>query len=433
MNSSSSTPNQIPPKTTLRTGFATNAALQPAALALSIGTRTWTYAEADQLARRWAARLCDAAGGRPSRVGVFGCRCETSYLGVLAALYAGATFVPLNPRYPNERTRAMLELADVDAVLVDAEAVKQLGEVLRALPRPPQVLSPGIERHDAPCAIAFGRAELARAMPLTDLPAVGAEDDAYLLFTSGSTGRPKGVPISHRNVTAFLGVNQRRYQLTPADRLTQTFDLTFDLSVFDLFMAWGAGAAVCSLQPIELHAPFRFLEKHCVTVWFSVPSVAALMTRRRSLRPGVLPTLRWSLFCGEALPRSLAEAWQLAAPHSTIENLYGPTELTIACSAYRWDPMRSPAECVHELVPIGHVYDGLYDLVVDERCRPVAPGEVGELCVGGPQPSLDIGARLSSPPSACSSTLESATTAPATSFGARWAARSSTSAATISR
>jgi amino acid adenylation domain-containing protein len=210
-------------------------------------------------------------------------------------------------------------------------------------------------------------------------------DDAYLLFTSGSTGRPKGVPIAHRNVTAFLEHNQRRYQLTSADRLSQTFDQTFDLSIFDLFMAWNAGAAVCSLQPIQLLAPFRFLEQHRVSVWFSVPSVAALMQRQGTLRPGSLPTLRWSLFCGEALPASTAEAWQAAAPQSIVENLYGPTELTIACSTYRWDPVRSPAECVQGLVPIGRVYDGLRELIVDDQQRPVGPGEVGELCVAGPQ------------------------------------------------
>jgi amino acid adenylation domain-containing protein len=214
---------------------------------------------------------------------------------------------------------------------------------------------------------------------------VAPDDIAYLLFTSGSTGAPKGVPVTHANVRAFLAANQERYRLTPDDRLTQTFDQTFDLSVFDLFMAWEHGARVCAMEPIEILAPFRYLERNGITVWFSVPSVAAMLRKRGALRPGTMPTLRWSLFCGEALPRATAEAWQAAAPGSAVENLYGPTELTIACTAHRWDPATSPAACVHDNVPIGRPYPGLHTLVVDEELTPVPDGETGELCVAGPQ------------------------------------------------
>src|SRR5205085_6319520 len=142
----------------------------------------------------------------------------------------------------------------------------------------------------------FGCEDIAGSPPLTVLPEFTPDDTAYLLFTSGSTGLPKGVPITHGNVRAFLKVNLERYALTPQDRLTQTFDQTFDLSIFDLFMAWESGACVCSMQPIELLSPFRFLEEHGVTLWFSVPSVAALLMKRSALIPNSMPTLRWSLF-----------------------------------------------------------------------------------------------------------------------------------------
>lgn len=166
------------------------------------------------------------------------------------------------------------------------------------------------------------------------------------------------MPVTHGNVRAFLDAAQQRYQLTSQDRLSQTFDQTFDLSVFDLFMAWEHGARVCAMDSLELLAPFNYLERNGITVWFSVPSVAAVLNKRDALTPGRMPTLRWSLFCGEALPRQLAEAWQAAAPNSTVENLYGPTELTIACSVHRWDPATSPQLCVHDNVPIGEVFPG---------------------------------------------------------------------------
>ncbi|MEU6669816.1 amino acid adenylation domain-containing protein [Streptomyces sp. NPDC046727] len=369
----------------LGAGFRRHAADAPDRPALVVGGRILSYGECDDIARRWAARLVDAAGRRVVRVGVFGHRSRTSYLGVLAALRAGAGFVPLNPRFPVRRTRDMMERAELDAIIADDAAAEQLPELLAGLARPPAVLLPGSARPELPGVRLMSGTDLAAAAPLADPVTAGPDDLAYLLFTSGSTGAPKGVPITHGNARAFLDHNQQRYGIEPADRFSQTFEQTFDLSVFDLFMAWEHGAAVCAMDPIELISPARYLERNEVTVWFSVPSVAAVLRKRDALRPGSMPTLRWSLFCGEPLPRASAEAWQAAAPHSTVENLYGPTELTIACAVHRWDPVVSPGLCVHDNVPIGQPYPGLHPLVVDEALRPVGDGAVGELCVAGPQ------------------------------------------------
>ena len=150
-------------------------------------------------------------------------------------------------------------------------------------------------------------------------------------------------------------------------------------------MAWERGACVYALEPLDLLAPSRFARKHELTVWFSVPSIPALMRRKNFLKPGVFPTLRWSLFCGEPLPQQTARAWQEAAPASRLENLYGPTELTIACLVYRWDAERSPAECVNVIVPIGRPYPGLGVALLEEELRPLPDGEAGELAVAGPQ------------------------------------------------
>jgi acyl-coenzyme A synthetase/AMP-(fatty) acid ligase len=97
------------------------------------------------------------------------------------------------------------------------------------------------------------------------------------------------------------------------------------------------------------------------------------------------PQLRLSLFCGEALPVEIVRQWALAAPNSLIENLYGPTELTIACTAYRWSNLTSPAECDHGVVPIGEPFDGMKAVIVDEQLRQVPQGEAGELLMTGPQ------------------------------------------------
>ena len=370
----------------LGAGFARHASQAAAAPALVVGNVSRSYGELDATARRWAGRVSELAGGRAARVGVFAHRSEVAYTGILAALYSGGAFVPLNPTFPPARTRSMIQQAGLDAIIVDGRGATQLGDVLEGMTACPPIVAPSLDSCEAPTdARVLTRRDVAAAAPVPALPDVLPEDVAYLLFTSGSTGTPKGVPVTHGNVRHFLEYVSRRYDVVPEDRFSQTFDQTFDLSVFDLFAAWENGACVCAMQPLDLLAPARFVSQQAVTIWFSVPSIPALMRKKNLLRPNSLPTLRWSLFCGEPLPRASAEAWQAAAPNSIVENLYGPTELTIACFQHRWDPQRSPALCVNDLVPIGTPYDGLIEVVIDDDRRAVQPGDAGELCVSGPQ------------------------------------------------
>jgi non-ribosomal peptide synthetase component F len=177
----------------------------------------------------------------------------------------------------------------------------------------------------------------------------------------------------------------KRYGFTSSDRFSQTFDLTFDLSAHDLFVTWTNGACLCVPNQKQMIKPGAFINEARLTAWFSVPSTAIFMRRFGELKPGLYPHLRLSLFCGEALPIEVARDWSAAAPNSVIENIYGPTELTIGCTAYRWDNRKSPKECEQGIVPIGEPFDDMEALIVDQELREVPVGCAGELIMTGPQ------------------------------------------------
>ncbi|MFD7299924.1 amino acid adenylation domain-containing protein [Streptomyces pharetrae] len=346
---------------TLYGRFAATVRRHPDAVALELDGTAHTYAELDALAARLAAALVAGTDGPgPRRVGLLALRTLTAYAGYLAVQRLGATVVPLHPDFPAPRTAATAKAAALDCVLTDP------GRADVELPVP--VLAPDVT---APAPA-----------PLGETRSAGPDDLCYILFTSGSTGSPKGVPILHRNVTAYLDHVTARYGIGVGDRLSQTFDLTFDLSVFDLFAAWSSGATVVVPGRGDLLAPARFVARERITHWFSVPSVISLARRLRGLPPGCMPTLRWSLFCGEPLTTAQAEAWRAAAAGSVLENLYGPTELTLSCTQHRLTDTPAEQLPAHGTVPIGRLYPGLEQLVVDDDGRPAAEGE---LCVRGVQ------------------------------------------------
>jgi len=343
--------------------FEATAARHGSRPALEVGGERFTYRQLAGMAESLAAQIRRDRETVPRRIGLLAERSLPAYVGYLAVQRLGASVVPLNPAFPQARTQHMLAASETGLVLADPKlAPPPLGGIrlLAVDPAPDREPSPPLP-------------------PLRDDP--GAE--AYLLFTSGSTGTPKGVPIRQGNVSAFLTAVRDRYGLAPGARCSQCFDLTFDLSVFDLFAVWAAGATLVVPSRNDLLRPVRFVTDHALTHWFSVPSAISRAQAGGRLQPGSMPSLRHSLFCGEPLTRHQARAWQEAAPGSALTNLYGPTELTIACSDFTLppDPGAWPAT-PHDVLPIGLPYPGLEHTVLDDAGNPAPEGE---LCVRGPQ------------------------------------------------
>ncbi len=371
----------------LISGFFRSVLSNPDGSALELGELSLSYEQLWNYAGRVAACLTDNLDPSEKVVAVLADRSVGAYGGILGVLGSGRGYVPLNPKFPLERTLVMLRASGCKTMVVGQECAATVESLLPHLDKPLTLIIPdaGWELENKPLAshrIIPARQLLKVADPRD--PAVDQEDTAYLLFTSGSTGVPKGVAVSQSNAVAYMEYAAKRFGIHGGDRCSQTFDLTFDLSVHDLFTCWDAGATLCPYAERSL-TPATVVDEMELTVWFSVPSVAMFASKLGLLQPGAFPTLRWSLFCGEALSSSLAAAWQGAANNSILENLYGPTEATIAITYYRWDSATSPAECVRGLVPIGWPFDGQQVCAVNEDLAPVPPGEAGELCLGGSQ------------------------------------------------
>ena len=350
--------------------FLNGLAAGPERTALRAGGVNYSYAWLHEKAMRVSAEIT-AVPEQPARVGILTRGALISYVGMLAVLYAGAAMVPLNPDFPLARIRAMISAAGLDVVLADERGAEVMARM------------PGAE--PSPRCLFIGQAELESSRqartPLAVPRPVAESDTAYIMFTSGSTGRPKGVPVSHGNARAFLDAAQRRYQLTPDDVLTQTFEHTFDLFMFGPFMAWHANASLVHVPVAVLRRLPQFAAENKVSLWFSVPSVIGLLRKIGGLAPGSLPTLTRSLFCGEPLTHRDAATWQAAAPASVVDNLYGPTELTIACTAHLWDPAADSAPAGNGIVAIGEPLGDMRCLLVNGG----QPSDAGELCMTGPQ------------------------------------------------
>ncbi|MEU3601295.1 AMP-binding protein [Streptomyces sp. NPDC006798] len=392
----------------LHARFLRGLSTAPDGAAVRIGTESVSYRELHRTALRWAGALT-AAGARS--VGVLAGKSATGYAGILAVLYAGAAVVPLRPDFPAARTREILRASGADAVVVDGAGLPVLADALAGggdVPVDFPVLAPDLpDTPDGglPAGVVrlVPRPEPALPEPVRCKPG----DPAYLLFTSGSTGRPKGVVITHGATDHYFGLMERRYDFGPSDVFSQAFDLNFDCAVFDLFCAWGAGATVVPVPPPAYRDLPGFIAAQGVTVWFSTPSVIDLTRRLGRLGNGAvdgggggtegvggsrMPGLRWSLFAGEALKCRDALDWRRAAPGATLENLYGPTELTITVAAHRWDDEESPRAAVNGLSPIGGINDGHDYLLLGPDDKPIdgedgEDGEdaEGELWITGPQ------------------------------------------------
>jgi amino acid adenylation domain-containing protein len=363
--------------------------------------RSLTYAELDRAADRVATRLARWGVGRGDRVGLWLPKGIEAVAAIHGILRAGAAYVPIDPTAPAARGAGIAAEARVRAMVVADGLASALDRFEHGPgPRPRRIVV-GEAADLAPGDAAWDEVQ-ADDSPTPLPPPRLADDPAYILYTSGSTGTPKGVLLSHANAFCFLGWCDRTLGLRPEDRFGSHAPFHFDLSIFDLFASCRLGAMLALVGEALGKDPARlgpFLSERRIDVWYSAPTVLALLAERGGLdRPGARAP-RLVLFAGEVFPirplRRLRTLW----PDAALWNLYGPTETNV-CTAFPI-PATIPVDRVAPF-PIGRVCPPLRARVVDEEGRDVGPGAEGELVVAGPgvmrgyfgRPDLSAGAFL---------------------------------------
>ena len=339
-----------------------------------------------------ASALVQVETDDPQFTAVLAERSVSAHAGFLATQMAGHTFVPLNPAFPARALALMQQISGARTFVVGREGIDVLSELIEMCPDIRSVIL--LENVDVPDGL---RAFLTRGGHVTTRPDLETDAvarfpvspihgrPAYLMFTSGSSGTPKAVTISRGAATTWLESMRARYDLGPGDRVSHLTTLDFDCALLELLLPLSSGACVCVPDRSERFNLGNYIAGRRLTVWVSSPSTAVLMQRLGVLTERRFPHLRFTIFGSEGLPVDLAMAWLRAAPSCVIDNVYGPTELTVCCTAYRIDPTTVSALAENGLVPIGQPLPGMHALVVDDDLRPVSPGEVGELLMTGPQ------------------------------------------------
>ena len=329
----------------------------PEAIAVVCQGNSLTYAELNARANQLARHLRALGVSGETLVALALERSEKILIALLAILKSGGTYVPLDPAYPRQRVKDVLEDAHIRTLITEQRVLDRLPERVETsvcLDRD----RPVIEQQDA--------------SNLDNL--ASPESLAYVIYTSGSTGKPKGVQLEHRAVVNFLTAMQHTPGIEACDVLVAVTTLCFDIAGLEMYLPLTVGARVV-IAPREATLDGRrlanLLREANATVMQATPA-----TWRMLLESGWRAEKSFKVLCGgEALPAELAR--RLIASGAKVWNLYGPTETTI------WSSVHLVTDQEQGTVPIGRPIANTSFYILDGMKRPVPVGAEGELYIGG--------------------------------------------------
>lgn len=284
-----------------------------------------------------------------------------TYAAIIALWLEGKAYVPMSTDTPADRNRKIIKQALLKTIIDSSD--EPLFPELNIIQSKKLALSP---------------------INIEPKPVAG-DELVYILFTSGTTGEPKGVPITRNNLEGFVkAFDKLEIDIDETDKCLQMFELTFDLSVMSYLVPLLKGACIYTIPKdrIKYSYIYELMEERGLTVALMVPSILHYM--RKYFVEIDLPLMRYSLFCGEALPLDVTEEWSKCLPNAKIVNVYGPTEDTIFCTHYTFN-RAGENKSRNGILSIGRAMDGTTTVIVDEQNEIVQPGNTGQLCLGGVQ------------------------------------------------
>jgi len=333
--------------------FAQKAAQLPDQVALDFKGRTLTYRELDERANQLAHYLIESGVGKGTFVAISMERSLEMIIAALGVMKSGGAYIPLDPTYPSDRLGYMLEDSKAPVLLTQRHLAKKIpsgGARMICID----------EEWEAICQ----RSKEDPAVPVT------AEDLAYMIYTSGSTGQPKGVLVTHRGIGNVMREQRHLFGADETSRVLQFASFSFDASVFDFCMAFGAGATLYLAEKDDLlpgPGLIRFLRDNRISHATLSPSVLNAMP------DADLPDLQVIVTAGEACSAEIVNRW---APGRRFFNAYGPTEATIWASTKQCRPGEGKPT-------IGFAVANVELHVLDQYRQPVPLGVPGELYIGG--------------------------------------------------
>jgi amino acid adenylation domain-containing protein len=337
---------------------AAHAAATPQAVALRLGSARMTYGELNTRADAVAGYLRSIGVGRETLVGIVLDRSFDRIAAALGVWRAGGAFLPLDPTWPEERLRSLLDVSEAAAVIGLNASVNHFATPARL----PMALD--------------GHADAIDQFAGRDVRASNAADDlAYVIYTSGSTGEPKGVEITHGNLDSLIAWHLAAFDMTTADVASHVAGLGFDASIWEVWSCLAAGATLILASEETRSSPIllkQWLIDEQVTIGFVPTPLAELMV---TMEWPAITALRYMLTGGDTLhvfPRP-------DLPFTLINN-YGPTECTVVATSGA-----VPTHAIDSDLPtVGKAITSTTIHLLDENGIPVAPGWPGEICIGGP-------------------------------------------------
>jgi amino acid adenylation domain-containing protein len=343
-----------------------------------------TYRDLAALSDRLRDRLVAMRVRPGDRVGIYLRKSIDAVAALYATLEAGAAYVPVDPGAPVGRNAFILSDCAVKVIVIESRFEPSLREELERLGAAPELLTLDAVGGGSGLLRALDLADARGPAPVSDTSSRAPGDLAYILYTSGSTGKPKGVMLSHENGVSFVNWCSDVFAPGPSDRFSSHAPFHFDLSILDVHVSLKHGATLVLVGEDIGKDPERLaalVASERISVWYSAPSILALLVQYGKLERHDYSGLRLILFAGEVFAAKHLRSLTAQLPKPRYFNLYGPTETNV-CTFYEV-PTPIPADRVTP-PPIGKSCSHLRCKVVDPEGHEVHAGEEGELCVSGP-------------------------------------------------